>query len=246
MELCSEMSDARREQLLLDHVPQVQFIARRIHSRLPQSVPIEDLVQSGILGLMDAVEKYDPNRNVQLKQYAEFRIRGAILDSLRHDDWSPRTLRRSARKLEQATADCKADLGREPSEQELAAALCIQLQGLQRIKMDLSRLQIESLEGYSKKNDVDETTLASDVEQSPYERTLLSELLSLMEKELRELPKRDRTVLELYYYKERTMKEVAAMLGVGESRVSQIHSAVLSRLRSRLGASSQAVATRLD
>src|SRR5271168_974981 len=118
-----KLDDAQREHLLLDHLPQVQYIARRIHDRLPPQVLLEDLVHAGILGLMDAVRKYDPAKNVQLKHYAEFRIRGAILDSLRLVDWSPRALRRQARRLEQATLDCKARLGGDPGEAEIAAEL---------------------------------------------------------------------------------------------------------------------------
>jgi RNA polymerase sigma factor for flagellar operon FliA len=115
-----ELDDAQREKLLLEHLPQVHYIARRIHGRLPPQVLLEDLVHAGILGLMDAVRKYDPSKNVQLKHYAEFRIRGAILDSLRQVDWGPRTLRRQARRLEKAILDCKARLGRDPSEPEMA------------------------------------------------------------------------------------------------------------------------------
>src|SRR5580704_11032033 len=129
--------DAQREQLLLAHLPQVQYIARRIHDRLPPQVLLEDLVHAGILGLMDAVRKYNPDKNVQLKHYAEFRIRGAILDSLRLVDWSPRTLRRQGRRLEQAISQCKAKLGRDPSEPEIAAELQMSLSALQRLVGDL-------------------------------------------------------------------------------------------------------------
>src|SRR5271166_91701 len=117
------IDEVRRDQLLLEHLPQVRYIARRIHDRVPPQVLLEDLVHAGILGLMDAVKKYDPSKNVQLKHYAEFRIRGAILDSLRQVDWSPRTLRRQARRMEQAISDCKARFGRDPTEPEIALEL---------------------------------------------------------------------------------------------------------------------------
>ncbi len=112
--VCSHrlLDEAQREKLLIDHLPQVRYIARRIHDRLRlRKVLLEDLVHAGILGMMDAVRKYDPNKNVQLKHYAEFRIRGAILDSLRAVDWSPRTLRRQARRMDQAILNCKARTG---------------------------------------------------------------------------------------------------------------------------------------
>src|ERR1700683_4987188 len=140
------LDDAQREQLLLEHLPHVHHIARRIHFRLPPQVPLEDLVHAGILGLMDAVRKFDPNKNVRLKYYAEFRIRGAILDSLRQVDWSPRALRSQARRMEQAVLDCKGRLGRDPSETEIAAALEINLSQLQRLLFDLRGLDVGSLQ----------------------------------------------------------------------------------------------------
>src|ERR1700736_5243949 len=112
-----------RERLLLEHLPQVRYIARRIHDRLPAQVPLEDLIHAGVVGLIDAVEKFDPSKNVQLKSYAKFRIRGAILDSLRELDWSPRHLRRQARRVEEAHRDLKLSLGRVGTEPELAVQL---------------------------------------------------------------------------------------------------------------------------
>src|ERR1700757_2632644 len=114
---------AERERLLGENLAEVRYIARRIHDRLPPHVPFDDLVHAGILGLIDAIDKYDPGRNVQLKSYARFRIRGAILDSLRQMDWSPRNLRRQARRIEEAHRDLAASLGRAPSEPELATHL---------------------------------------------------------------------------------------------------------------------------
>src|SRR5215475_12788286 len=114
---------AERQRLLNENLPEVRYIARRIHDRLPSHVPFEDLVHAGILGLIDAVDKFDPQKNVQLKSYARFRIRGAILDSLRQMDWSPRNLRRQARRIEEANRQLSAELGHSPSETELAAHL---------------------------------------------------------------------------------------------------------------------------
>src|SRR5271163_1399198 len=116
-----------RQRLLLENLPEVRYIARRIHDRLPSHVPFDDLVHAGILGLIDAVDKFDPGRNVQLKSYARFRIRGAILDSLRQMDWSPRNLRRQARRIEEAHRDLKLRFGRVATEPELAKELGISL-----------------------------------------------------------------------------------------------------------------------
>ncbi|MGH9639568.1 MAG: sigma-70 family RNA polymerase sigma factor, partial [Bryobacteraceae bacterium] len=150
------LDEGQREKLLIEHLPQVQYIARRIHDRLPPQVLLEDLVHAGILGLMDAVQKYDPGKNVQLKHYAEFRIRGAILDSLRQVDWSPRALRRQARRMEQAISDCKARLSRDPSEPEIAAELNISLESLQQLLGDLRGLDIGSLQSEANESSGDE------------------------------------------------------------------------------------------
>lgn len=236
MQMTAGLDDAQREQLLLDHLPQVQYIARRIHDRLPPQVLLEDLVHAGILGLMDAVRKYDPNKNVQLKHYAEFRIRGAILDSLRQVDWSPRTLRRQARRLEQAISSCKARLGRDPSEPEIAEELGTSLEDLQHLLGELRGLDIGSLQADSNEFGSEEGTHSWEGthEEDPFQQTLRSEMTGLLERAIGELPARDREVLALYHFEELTMKEVGAVLGIGESRVSQIHTAALLRLRARL------------
>ncbi|HEY7825808.1 MAG TPA: FliA/WhiG family RNA polymerase sigma factor [Candidatus Acidoferrales bacterium] len=230
------LSDADRERLLLEHLPQVQYVARRIHDRLPPQVLLEDLVHAGILGLMDAVRKYDPAKNVQLKHYAEFRIRGAILDSLRQVDWSPRALRRQARRLEQAISECKAKFGRDPTEPEIAAQLGVTLENLQHLLGDLRGLDIGSLQADSSESGGEDSVLSrtSTPEEDPFHRTLRSEMAGLLEQAVGELPEREREVLALYHFEELTMKEVGAVLGIGESRVSQVHTTALLRLRARL------------
>jgi len=231
-----QYDEAQRQRIVLEHLAQVRFIARHIHDRLPPQVLLEDLVHAGVLGLMDAVRKYDPSKNVQLKHYAAFRIRGAILDSLRQVDWSPRTLRRQARRMEQAVLDCKARLGRYPSEPEIAAEIGVSLESLQRLLGDLRGLDISSLQ--SETNDPggeDEIQVpAGSEEEDPYHQAVRSEMMGLLEKAIGELADREREVLALYHFEELTMKQVGALLGIGESRVSQIHSAALVRLRARL------------
>jgi RNA polymerase sigma factor FliA len=231
-----QMDDAHREKILLEHLPQVQYIARRIHDRLPPQVLLEDLVHAGIIGLIDAVKKYDPSKNVQLKHYAEFRIRGAILDSLRQVDWSPRALRRQARRLEQAILSCKAKLGRDPTEPEIAAELQISLENLQQLLGDLRGLDIGSLQADATDGAEDEGSQhrAEREEENPYHQALRSEMNHLLETAIGELPDRERQVLALYHFEELTMKEVGEVLGIGESRVSQIHTAALLRLRVRM------------
>lgn len=226
-----------RERLLLEQLPQVRYIARRIHDRLPQHVALEDLVHAGVLGLIDAVQKYDPSKNVQLKSYAKFRIRGEILDSLRRLDWSPRDLRKKSRRIEQAHRKLKAQFGRTPSEPEIAAQLGMQLEELQRLLGELRGLDLGSLHGEDPEENREQEIAnfqTNSPDLDPFKLCLNSEMKGLLARAIGELPPKDRQVLALYYYEEMTMKEVGAVLGVGESRVSQIHSAALVRLRSRM------------
>jgi len=227
--------DRQREQLLLDHLPQVHYVARRIHFRLPPQVPLEDLVHAGILGLIDAVRKYDPTKNVPLKHYAEFRIRGAILDSLRLLDWSPRALRRQARRLEQAVAQFRTRLGHEPTEEEISAELQMSLEGLQHLRSKLRALDVGSFQSESADaGGEDEIERCASKEEDPYQQALRAEMTEWLARAMNELPRRQREVLSLYHFQELTMKEVGRILSIGESRVSQIHSAALLRLRTRL------------
>lgn len=228
---------AERERLLLEHLPQVRYIARRIHDRLPAQVPLEDLIHAGVLGLIDAVGKFNPDKNVQLKSYAKFRIRGAILDSLREMDWSPRNLRRQARRIEEAHRDLKLRFGRIASEPELAAELGMNLQDFQHLLGELRGLDLGSLQA-----EITETQSEDDVvgyrpggvDKDPFFLCLHGEMRSLVANALEDLEEKERQVVTLYYLEELTMKEVGEVLGVGESRVSQIHSVALVRLRARL------------
>jgi RNA polymerase sigma factor FliA len=226
-----------RNRILMEQMPQVRYIARHIHDRLPPQVPLEDLVHAGVLGLMDALTKYDEARQVQFNTYAKFRIRGAILDSLRELDWSPRDLRRKARQVETAAARISHELGRAATEPEIAAELGFSLQSFQHLLGELEGLDLGSfhIEGGDKDHDDDLCEyLPGNPEESPYFLTMKSELHGLLAGAIEELSEKERQVLSLYYYEELTMKETGAVLGVGESRVSQIHSLALLRLRTRL------------
>ena len=221
----------------MEQLPQVRYIARRIHGHLPRHVLLEDLVHAGVLGLMEALHKFDPTKNVALKSYAKYRIRGAILDSLRELDWSPRLLRKRARQLEQAHEELRARLGRPATETELAAKLNIKLTGLRRLLTDLHGLEVGSLQaafsedGYEQGAD---SHLNNGAEKDPLELCLQSEMKALLAQAIGDLPARERQVLALYYYQELPMKEVGAALGVGEARISQIHSASRDRLQVRM------------
>jgi RNA polymerase sigma factor for flagellar operon FliA len=230
--------EQEREQLLLEHLPQVKYIARRIHDRLPAQVPLDDLIHAGVVGLIDAVEKFDPRKNVQLKSYAKFRIRGAILDSLREMDWGPRHLRRQARRIEEAHRDLKLRLGRAATEPELATELGMVLEDFQHLLGELRGLDLGSLQAESMDPQADEDVLSyrpGGTDKDPFYLCLDGEIRSYIATALEDLDQKEKQVVTLYYLEELTMKEVGAVLGVGESRVSQIHSAAIVRLRARLG-----------
>ncbi len=229
--------EGERERLLMEQLPQVRYIARRIHERLPRHVPLEDLVHAGVVGLIDALDKYDRGKRVQFGSYAKFRIRGAILDSLREMDWSPRDLRRKARRLEEVHDKLRSALGRNPSEPELAVELGMELRGLQLLLGEIDGLKVGSLRVRSPRDGKEEDLcdyLSDDPEETPLLLCLRSEAKHLLARAIAELPQKERQVMALYYFEELTMKEVGAALGVGESRVSQIHSMAVIRLRARL------------
>jgi len=233
----NEPAGDNHEQLLLEQLPQVKYIARRIHERLPQHVPFDDLLHAGIVGLMDALHKFDPTKNVRFSSYAKFRIRGAILDSLRDMDWSPRDLRRKARRLETVMQKLQTEMGRSASEPELAKAMDMSLEEFQHMLdelrgLEVGSLQMESLED-GRETDLSET-IPGPANQDPLFLCMQGERKQMLADAIAQLPQREQQVLSLYYQEELTMKEVGAVLGVGESRVSQIHSMAVVRLRARL------------
>jgi len=233
----SVQTDAERERVLMEQLPQVRYIARRIHERLPRHVPFEDLVHAGVLGLIDALNKFDLSKQVQFSSYAKFRIRGAILDSLRELDWSPRELRRKGRLVDITYNQLSGRLGRAPSENEIANEMGIDLHELQSLLAELDGLELGSLRVESSRDGKEEDLtdhVPSKPEETPFFQCLRSEMKHLLEQAISELPEKEQRVLALYYYEELTMKEVGIALGIGESRVSQIHSLAMVRLRARL------------
>ena len=234
------MRAIERERLLAEHLPQVRYIARRIHGGLPRNVQLEDLIHEGVIGLIDALDKFDPLKQVQLKSYAQFRIRGAILDSLRAGDWGPRSLRAKARQLEKGRLEMSAALGRSPTDSEVAAYLGLTPPELARLLMELRALDLGSLEatGTSEGRELPTQHPRSSA-ADPFSICLRGELKSRVLQAMAGLGEKERQVLTLYYAEELTMKEVGTVLGIGESRVSQIHSAAIIRLRGWLQALAQ-------
>jgi len=232
----AEPAADEQERMMLEQMPAVRWIARRIHERLPQHVDLEDLVSAGTLGLIDAFRKFDPAKKVQFRSYAQFRIRGAILDSLRTLDWSPRDLRRKGRAVEEAVRRLTAQCGRAPSEPEVARAMELSLEEYQQLLGELKGLEIGTLH-MERSEDSGEEELAylpNPHEEDPLFRCLKSEMRERLALAIDGLPERERLVVTLYYFEEMTMKEIGLALGVVESRVSQIHSSAVVHLRARL------------
>ena len=230
------LTTAEREQLLMEHLPSVRYIARRIHERLPQHVELEDLISAGMVGLMDAVSKFDRTKQVQFKSYSQFRIRGAILDSLRTVDWSPRELRRKGRAVEEAIRTTTKRLGRVPAEQEIAKEMQLSLSEYQALVGDLKGLEIGTLhlERSEESGDDELAYIPGAPGDEPLFQCLKGEMSQKLADAIEELPEKERMVLTLYYYEELTMKEIGLTLGVVESRVSQVHASGVLRLRSAL------------
>jgi RNA polymerase sigma factor for flagellar operon FliA len=222
------------QKVVLEQMPQVKYIARRIHEHLPQHVPFEDLLQAGMVGLIDALNKFDSEKNVKFASYAKFRIRGAILDSLREMDWSPRDLRRKSRQIDTVVQKLQMEFGRSVSETELAKAMGLSLQEFHTLTNEIRGLEIGSLQ-CEMNEDGQETDLAQNIPGPPDEDPLTlceeGEINDRLQKAIGKLPEREQQVLMLYYQQELTMREVGDLMGVGESRVSQIHSLAVKHLR---------------
>jgi RNA polymerase sigma factor FliA len=216
---------AEQEQLMIEQLPTVRFVARRIHERLPQHVPFEDLYSAGVVGLIDALGKFDSSKHAKFRSYAQFRIQGAILNTLRSLDWSTRELRRDGWAIEQAIQTLTAQLGRAPSELEIGNELRIDLESYQQLLGKMKNLRIGTLHAHR---------LPNRPEDDPLFRCLHAEMRERLTEAIDHLPERERWVMTFYYYEEMTMKEIGIVLGVQQARVSQIHASAVLHLRARL------------
>ena len=229
-----ESASAERERLILEHLPQVRLIARRIHERLPDSVSLEDLISTGIVGLISAIDRFDASHNVKLKTYAEYKIRGAILDSLRGLDWAPRQQRKRSKQIESAIQALEQKLHRSPTEEEIAARLDLSMAEYHEWLVDVRGVNLGRLESASNDDDGrDLLKYISDGEELWPSRLLeRSELESLLAEAISKMPQVERTVLSLYFHEELTLREISGILHLHESRISQLKSQAILRLRS--------------
>jgi RNA polymerase sigma factor for flagellar operon FliA len=230
----AELSSAEREQLILEHLPQVRLIARRIHERLPVSVSLDDLISTGVLGLIAAIDNFDPSQNVKLKTYAEHKIRGAILDSLRGLDWAPRDKRRKAKKIEAAIAAAEQKWQRAPTEEEIAEELGLTLEEYHSWLVEVQGLGWGRLEGPAEGTRGLLDRISDDAQKLPSQILERAELERLVAEAIEQMPRAEREVLSLYYEQELTLREIAEVMHLHLSRISQLKSQAILRLRSYL------------
>jgi RNA polymerase sigma factor for flagellar operon FliA len=225
-------SQQEREQLILEHLPQVTWIASRIHEKLPRSVELDDLVSAGIVGLLAAVDNFDPRHNASLRTYAEYKIRGAILDSIRGLDGIPTHKRKRLKQIQQAIANAEHRLKRAPSEEEIAEELGIPLAEYQEWTLELQGVSLGSLEVVEDGGEVSLLKFIGDDEAESPERILeRTELERVIADGISKMPENERTVLSLYYKEEMNLREIAEAMGLHITRISQLRAQGILRLR---------------
>ena len=227
----------RRDRVVIEHLPLVKAIAVRVHENLPVHVDLDDLVHAGILGLFDAATRYDPDKMVAFSSYAKHRIKGAILDSLRQLDWASRDLRRRHKQVEAVTRDLATELQRNPTEDELAEKMGVEVERWRQMVVDLRNVGLISASGRNADGeDLPAPEFPGKPETQPDKMCEREQLRHLLGDAMKALPERYRKVVVLYYTNEMTMKEIGGVLGINESRVSQIHKSALEKMANVLQA----------
>ncbi len=234
----NKMTPQQKDKLIMEYAPLIKFIAQKIAVRLPSNIELDDLISSGVIGLMDAIEKYDPTRDNKFKTYAEFRVRGAILDELRAQDWVPRSVRDKAKMLDRATLELESQLGRSANEEEVAARLGMNMDEYFDLLNQVRPISVLSIDDAATFSNVDKKSILNILEgcklNNPLTQLNMKSVKEVMSKAIEDLPERQRLVLSLYYYEDLNLKEIGKILRVTESRVSQLHAQAISRLRAKL------------
>ncbi|MEZ0392360.1 MAG: FliA/WhiG family RNA polymerase sigma factor [Pseudobdellovibrionaceae bacterium] len=227
-----------KDKLILEYAPLIKFIAQKIAVRLPSNIELDDLISSGVIGLMDAIDKYDPTRDNKFKTYAEFRIRGAILDELRAQDWVPRSIRDKAKLLDKTMVNLEAEIGRVPTDEEVAKALNLNIDEFHDLLNQVRPVSLLSIDESQTFSNVDKKSILNILEgcklNNPFNQLNVKTVKDIVTQAIEELPERQRLVLSLYYYEDLNLKEIGKVLRVTESRVSQLHAQAVSRLRNKL------------
>ena len=234
-----EITTENREEVIKRYSPMIKYVANRIAMRLPPHIEVDDLISVGVLGLMDAISKYDSSRGAKFKTYAEFRVRGAILDELRSMDWVPRSIRQKASNVDKVVQKLQAKLRRPPEDEEVAKEMDLSLDQFYDTLNETRSIPVFSLEdlGIAKETGEQQSLLdclAGKADADPQTQIRLVELKEIIAKAIDTLPEKERLMVSLYYYEELTMKEIGAVLNITESRVSQIHSKAVYHLRTKL------------
>ncbi|MBW2622621.1 MAG: FliA/WhiG family RNA polymerase sigma factor [Deltaproteobacteria bacterium] len=234
------LTEGERAEYIKKYAPLIRYIADRLAVRLPNHVSREDLISSGTLGLIDAIDKFDPDRKIMFKTYAEFRIKGAMLDELRSMDWVPRSIRRKANLLEKAYHDLETLHGRPATDEETAEVLGLNLDKFHRLLDEVKSISILDIDSFYNplpergRDNLLELLMDGDSGPDPLTLLNLNEARSIVAQTIDKLPEKENLVVSMYYYDELTMKEIGAVLGYTESRISQLHTKAILRLRVRL------------
>ncbi|MCM2277220.1 MAG: FliA/WhiG family RNA polymerase sigma factor [Oligoflexia bacterium] len=233
--------NAPRERLVSEYAPLIKYIAQKIAARLPANIELDDLISSGVIGLMDAIEKYDATRDNKFKTYAEFRIRGAILDELRAQDWVPRSVREKAKVLERCYAKIEQQKGRQATDEEVCTELGISQNDFHDLLNQVRSVSLLSYDDISNFSKADKRSLHGYGESgskapTPFSEVNVASIKRLIAQAIQDLPEKQRLVLSLYYYEDLNLKEIGRVLDVTESRVSQLHTQAVLRLKSKLRA----------
>jgi len=228
-----------QEQIVVQYAPLIRYIASRMALRLPPHIAMDDLISSGMIGLLDAIQKFDPHRNINFKTYAEFRIKGAILDELRTLDWIPRSVRKKSSMLEKAYAELQRQLGRPAEDEEVAETLGLGMEEFYHLLDETKGVSLVDIDSLWKNlpefsNQELYEILQDESSRDPFVSVYFSELRDVMIKALECLPDKEKLLVSLYYYEELTMKEIGEIMGYTESRISQMHTQAIYRLRGKL------------
>ena len=225
-----------RNKIIENYLPMIESITKRISARLPANIQYNDLISSAVIGLMDAIGKYDSSRNNKFKTYAEFRVRGAILDALRAQDWTPRSVRDKAKKIDRITKELEQKLSRIPTEKEIAEGLNVTLDQYHNMLDQTKEVNVISIDESSVFNTNDKSSMLKLLEDNYSSLSHISrkDIQKLIKNAIKELPERQRIVLSLYYYEDFNLKKIGDILKVTESRVSQLHAQAITRLRYKL------------
>jgi RNA polymerase sigma factor FliA len=233
-------ANTNREDLIVEYAPLIKYVAQKIAARLPANIELDDLISSGVIGLMDAIDKYDGSRDNKFKTYAEFRVRGAILDELRAQDWVPRSVREKAKQLERAYAKIEQSKGRQATEEEVCKELGLGMDDFQSLVNQVRSISLLSFDDVSNFSRADKRSLhgldddVSSKSATPFNEVNFNFIRSLVAESIQELPEKQRLVLSLYYFEDLNLKEIGRVLDVTESRVSQLHTQAVIRLKAKL------------